>query len=348
MQPFDSLMNMTVSEIENITDADDDDQDILIPSAQVQFWTYLVLGIPSLLCTLFLLYHLIFDRRLRQQIHNHVVIILLFLCLVILAVDNALYLDGWRTGHGNSFPPSAGVCLVWWFIDYGFYGAISVFLVWASFERHLIVFHRRRFLTTQRQIFCFHYLPLVSISIALVGFYLGTIVFPPCTNIFHFDSLACGSYPCYQDISWLNTWDYLFNGVLCNILEAVFSISLLFRAVCRRCYSQRRFHWKKYRKMTVQLLSISTLSLTINLPQSLIVLVKQINPNLSDFGIYVEPYFFYFTGYIILLLPFVCLGCLPELWPRSLCLCRRPRHTIGPMTLTFTAGQTVLVRSKNN
>ena len=317
----------------NETDSPDDDEDILIPSALVQFWTYLILEIPSLICTIYLLIYLLFDRHLRRQLHNHVIIVLLFLCLIILIVDNSFYLDGWRIGHGNSFPSSANVCLLWWFIDYGFYGAISVFLVWASFERHLLVFHRRRFLTSTRKIFYIHYLPLLIFAIYLLGFYIGVIIWPPCENTFDFHHLACGSYPCYQDISWLNAWDYLINGVLCNIFEAVFSSSLLFRSIWKKFTSRGQLHWKKYRKMTLQLLSISTLSLCINLPQSLIVLVRQIRPGMSDFGSSIEPYLFYFTGYVVLLLPFVFLGCTPELWPKF-SFCKHQRR-IGPSSFTI-------------
>jgi len=338
---------MIDNETINNTDLYEYEEEILIPSAQVQFWTYLILEIPSIFCTIFLLYYLVFDRRLRRHLHNHVIIVLLFLCLIILIVDNSLYLDGWRIGHGNSFPSSSNVCLLWWFIDYGFYGAISVFLLWASFERHILVFHRRRFLSTKRQIFYIHYFPLIILSIYLIGFYIGVIILPPCKNIFYFNYLACGLYPCYQDISWLNTWDYLFNGVLCNILEALFSISLLLRTIWKKFYSQRRFHWKKYRKMTIQLVSISILSLVINLPQSLIILVRQIQPEMNDFGINVEPYFFYLTGYVILLLPFVCLGCLPELWSKLLFFNQRGEHMIGPMTITASVGQTASVRGKD-
>jgi hypothetical protein len=338
---------MVDNETTNYTDYYDYENDYdLIPSAQVQFWTYLIFEIPSILCTIYLLYYLIFDRHLRRQLHNHVIIVLLFLCLIILIVDNSFYLDGWRVGHGNSFPSSSNVCLLWWFIDYGFYGAITIFLVWASLERHILVFHRRRFLTTKRKIFYVHYLPLILLSIYLIGFYTGVIILPPCRNIFYYNSLACGSYPCYQNVSWLNAWDYLFHGVICNILEAVFSCSLLLRTIWKKLTSQRRLHWKKYRKMTIQLLSISTLSLCINLPQSLIVLVRHIDPGMSNFGVNVEPYFFYFTGYVILLLPFVCLGCLPELWPR---FCQgRHRRTIEPMTISAgVVAQTVFVRQKD-
>jgi hypothetical protein len=339
--------NETVNNTDSYDYQYDYNEETVTPSAPVQFWTYLILEIPSIFFTLFLLYYLIFDRRLRQHIHNHVIIVLLFLCLFILVIDNSLYLDGWRRGHGNSFPPSPGVCLLWWFIDYGFYGAISIFLVWASFERHLLVFHRRQFLSTKRKIFYMHYLPLILISLYTIGFYIGAIILPPCKNIFYFNYLSCGSSPCYLDVPWMNTWDNLANGVLCNILEAIFSIALISRTIWRKCYSQSRFQWKKYRKMTIQLLSISTLSLCINLPQSLIILVRQVRPDLSDFGSNIEPYFFYFTGYLILLLPFVSLGCLPELWPKLLFFSQRRQRMIGPMTITAGGGQTIFVRQKD-
>ncbi|UJR32907.1 hypothetical protein I4U23_020368 [Adineta vaga] len=100
--------------------------------------------------------------------------------------------------------------------------------------------------------------------------------------------------------------------------------------------------------MTIQLLSISTLSLCINLPQSIIVLVRQTHSDLNDFGASIEPYFFYFTGYLILLLPFFSLGCLPELWPKLLCWNQRDRRMIGPITITAGGGQTILVRPKGN
>ncbi|CAF1417995.1 unnamed protein product [Rotaria sordida] len=325
---------MVDNETENSTYSYDYDyEEEFIPSAKVQFWTYLVFEIPSLFCTIYLLYHLTFNQRLRRQLQNHVVMILLFLCLIIIVIDNSFYLDGFRMGNGNSFPFSTRVCLLWWFIDYGFYGAIPVFLVWASFERHILVFYRRQFLRPRRKIFYTHYCPLIIISIYLIGFYVGVILFPPCENIFYSNGFACGSYPCYQDITWINTWDYFFNGVLCNILEAFFTISLLFRTIWKKCISTRYFHWKKYRKMIIQLLSISTLSLSINLPQALIIFVQS-QPNMSNFGSTVEPYFFYLTTFVVLFLPIVCFGCLPELWPQPFFCHQRRQGTVAPMILS--------------
>jgi hypothetical protein len=340
-----TLDNKTNNETDS--DSDGDTNEIVHISVEVQFWTILILEIPSIVCTVFLLYHLILDRRLRQQIHNHVVIILLILCLFVLVVDNSFYLDAWRIGYGNSISLSSNLCLLWWFFDIGFYGAISIFLVWASFERHLLVFYRRQFLSTERKIFYGHYLPLITLSMYTLGFYVTVIFLLPCVNTFDFNALSCGSSPCYLDISWLNTWDNLFNGVLCNLLEALFSISLLVRTVWMKFYYRRQLHWKRYGKMTLQLLSISTTSLCINLPLSSIILARNILPVRKDFAIQVESYLFYFSGYTIILLPFACLGCLPELWQKLNFFARCCQRAVNPMTIKTIPRQLGHVSAKH-
>ena len=84
--------------------------------------------------------------------------------------DNPLYIDAYRLGrHYNSFSMFIPVCLMWWFIDYGFYGAVTVYLAWGSIERHILVFHSHQLLRTQRQRFFIHYLPLIILSIYLLA-----------------------------------------------------------------------------------------------------------------------------------------------------------------------------------
>ena len=83
----------------------------IIPSSQVQFWTMLLFDIPSLSCTIFLLYHLLVDRRVRQALHNHVIIILLSLILIIQIFDNPLHIDANRIGgKRNSLPITRSIC----------------------------------------------------------------------------------------------------------------------------------------------------------------------------------------------------------------------------------------------
>ena len=333
---FNGMLTYSNSSLETDEETEDQLQQTL-PPPRVQFWTFLIFEVPSLTCTIFLLYHLLSNTKLRKALHNHVIIVLLFITLCIELFDNPLYIDAYRLGgHYNSFSMSIPICLMWWFIDYGFYGAITVYLAWGSIERHILVFHSHQLLRTQRQRFFIHYLPLIIISIYLLGFYIGVIFFPPCENTYDFQSLACGLLPCYEEISYLNTWDYLGNGIICTFIETISSVILIIRIFWQKHRTCRLIIWKKHRKMAFQLLSVSCLSLTIVFPQSLIIVIRQIGGSkMNKFGVELDPYLFYLYTFVVLLLPFICLGTLSELLKKLLIFHRKNRRIlVGPMVIT--------------
>jgi hypothetical protein len=318
----------------------------VIPPSLVQCVTYIIFEIPSLTCTIFLLFHLLSNRNLRKALHNHIIIILLILTLCIETFDIPLYIDNYRfDGYKNSFPITPSICLMWWFVDFGVYGAITVFLAWGSIQRHILVFHHHKLLRTQRQKLIIHYLPMIIISIYLFGFYISVIVFPPCENTFNFQSPGCGSSPCYQDVSYLGVWDYLGNGIACTFIQTIFSIALIVRVLLQKRRINQPVNWKKHRKMALQLLSISCLFLTIVFPQSLIVVIQQVGgPHMSEFGSRVNSYLVYLYTFVVLLLPFICLGCLPELWPKLLFFKPKRRQAIGATTLIPDRGQSLAIK----
>jgi hypothetical protein len=308
----------------NTTDKD------LIPSRQIQFWTILVFEIPSLACISYLLPNLLLKKHLRQALQNHVIIIVLFLCLLIELIDNPFFLDAYLQRGPSSFASSPAICLLWWFVDYGVYGAITVFMAWAAFERHLLIFYPHRCFNTRRKRIFFHYAPLTILSLYLCGFYLGILIFPPCENEFDYKREACGLSPCYQGIPCLNIWDYLINGSVCTLIEAFFSCTLLTRTIYRRYRVQQSIDWRKHRKMAIQLLSISFLSMTITLPQATLTTVQRTIPGMAHFAYELSSYLFFLSTFVVLLLPFICLGCYSELWPRLL---RRTR-TVAPIRMS--------------
>jgi hypothetical protein len=55
--------------------------DLLIPIS-IRFWLYLIPDILSPLCSIFVLFHPLFDQTLRQALHNHIIIILLCIGLI--------------------------------------------------------------------------------------------------------------------------------------------------------------------------------------------------------------------------------------------------------------------------
>lgn len=333
---------MSFNELDPSNETDSNELSPVIPPSSVQFWSFLIFQIPSLACTIFLLYHFLFNAKLRRALDNHVIIILLLLTFCIEVFDNPLYIDAYRFGgHQNSFPLSIPVCLMWWFIDYGFYGAITVYLAWGSIERHILVFHHR-FVRTSRQKFFFHYIPLTIISIYLLAFYIAVIFFPPCENPFDFHSLACGLAPCYEEVSYLKTWDYLINGIVCTSIETISSLALIIRVLWQKRRLHQRMNWAKHRKMALQLLSISCLTLTIVFPQSLILVIQQVGgSNMNEFGAMIDPYLFYLYTFVVFLLPFTCLAHSPELVKKLWIFHRRRRRQVGPLTLIGDHNQTL-------
>jgi hypothetical protein len=179
----------------------------------------------------------------------------------------------------------------------------------------------------------------------MLGFYIGVIFFPPCENIFDFDSLACGLEPCYEDIPFLNTWDYLGNGIVCTFIETISSIALIIRVLWQKHRARQRVSWRRHRKMAFQLLSVSCLSLTIVFPQSLIVVVEQVGgSNMTNFGAEALPYLNYLYTFYVFLLPFICIGCLPELWPKLLFFKTNRQQAIGAITPMANRGQSIPVQ----
>jgi hypothetical protein len=63
------LNNSSNGELSNI------ESDLII-SFSVRFWLFLLSDILSILCSFFVLYHLLFTRHLRQSLHNHTIYIM--------------------------------------------------------------------------------------------------------------------------------------------------------------------------------------------------------------------------------------------------------------------------------
>ena len=332
--------------MENTSNISDSEIDELIPSRSVQFWSILIFQIPSLACTIYLLYHLLFSKKSRQALCNHVIALLLIFTLLVEMIDNPLYLNAYLHHGINSFPSSSMICLLWWLIDYGAYRAITIFFMWASFERHLLIFHHHRFLGTKRKRILFHYIPLGILFIYINAFYIIVVLFYPCENTFDYNYEACGSSPCYREVLWLALWDDLINGTLCTILEAIFTIALLIRVIRTRHRARQHIHWRKHRKMAIQLLSISILSLTITLPQALLTAIEHVIADIKELTSVVDSYLFYLTTFVVLCLPLISFGCSPEFWPKFAFLKQRRRRVVVPFPMNATERQRTMIRPR--
>lgn len=105
----------------------------------IKFWLYFIFLLPSIICTLFVLYYLLFDRTLRRALNNHVIILLL---LTVLFCEVTMY--PWMLYyyyHTDTWQRSFIFCSIWGYIDWAFYLMQIALFAWASIERHILIFH---------------------------------------------------------------------------------------------------------------------------------------------------------------------------------------------------------------
>ncbi|CAF1227609.1 unnamed protein product [Adineta steineri] len=223
-------------------------------------------------------------------------------------------------------PSSSTLCLFWWFIDYGFFFLNLVVLMWVSFERHILIFHSW-IMATQRTRLLFHYLPIFVIILFLIIFYGIAIFVPPCQNTFDFTKDLCGMGECYSSLPFFGLIERIGFAIIPMFLIVIFSMSLLVRVVWQKYRIQRAVDWRKQRKLTVHLISMSLVYLCFDGPLTMINLVRLCGqPNWAHD---LWTVFFYISYFPILLLPMICLGSLPELRKKVTGLNPRQRQPVA-------------------
>jgi hypothetical protein len=105
----------------------------------IKFSAFIALEPLASICNCLLVYYLIADRRLRQTLNYHTFLGLLIVSLVTNLVELPRVLHFLRLGI--VIPQTKASCLSWMYCDFILYGFINVLMLWASIERHLLVFH---------------------------------------------------------------------------------------------------------------------------------------------------------------------------------------------------------------
>jgi hypothetical protein len=292
----------------NTTNPSYSSSEISLPRS-IRFWLLLLSEIPSLACSLFILVHLLVDSVLRHSLSNHSIIALNIVALVFKAIDVPLYLNFIRMG--NVVPSTPAHCLIWWFVDLGFYYTCSLIVAWASIERHILVFHHECSLTQRGRLFV-HHLPLITLILYAISYYTWVIFFPPCDNIYDYTLPVCAAFPCYLDDPVLRVWEIGFHGCGLTFIIIIFSIGLIIRVVNKRISFRPTMQWRKHRKMTLQLVSITSVFIIFNLPINLMYIARMLGLP-ADVGVDLQLNFFFITYWLLFLLPFVCLNSLPSL-----------------------------------
>lgn len=290
----------------------------------LRFWLFLILDVPAVVCSIFALYHLLKERQLRKALHNHVTILILLFNLIYQLIDIPLHLQYFSTGIVR--PATPALCLIWWFIDYGFFFIDLVLLMWASFERHILIFHTSM-VDTQRKRLLVHYLPLFIIVMFMMLFY-GVIIFaPPCQNKFDFTMDICGIGGCYGSVPFFGMVERIGFAIIPTFLIVIFSTTLVIRIIRQKCRIRGVIEWRRQQKLIVHLVSMSSVYLCFDLPLSIVTLVHLCGQ--PDWGRDALPTIFYLSYFPILLLPIVCLGSIPELWNKVKKLNPRQRQRVA-------------------
>ncbi|CAF1218519.1 unnamed protein product [Rotaria sp. Silwood1] len=278
-------------------------------SNRLQFWLLLIFGVPSLICSLFIIYQYLLDRTRRHALHNHIILLIILANVILICTDFSWMLDSFRrSGHVLSATPA--FCMIWWFLDFSLYNTQTVLLAWASIERHILIFHNKMITTTKQKIF-YHYLPPVLILIYLFSFYVAVIFLPPCHNQFRYNAVECGANPCFLSVEILALWDSIVHSALPTLIIAIFSLALLYRVIAQKKRLRQPIQWRKYRRMSMQLLTLAAVYLFLNFPLTIIMLVQLFQDTGRHFGFGAQLYVFFLTYAITLSLPFVvCLNYL--------------------------------------
>ncbi|CAF3844993.1 unnamed protein product [Adineta steineri] len=275
---------------------------------RVKFWFYLIFLIPSIICTLFLLYYLLSNRNLRRSLNNHVIIVLLF---TVLFCEVTMY--PWMLYYfckGDSWQRSYIFCSIWAFIDWAFYAMQIMLFAWASIERHILIFHHTWF-STRRKRFFLHYLPIALILIYYHIFYFIVYFYSPCENDFIDSGMICFSVGLY-DLMVFRVFETMINNILPDLAIVIFSMSLIIRIIRQKQRMNQPIRWRQCRKMTIQLLSISFLYLIVTGPNAFMVFLYMCGLP-DDVGVNFTEYAVFLTYFIVLLFPFVSMLSMPEL-----------------------------------
>ncbi|CAF1154061.1 unnamed protein product [Adineta steineri] len=295
-------------------------------SSSVTYITYMIFDILSILCSLFVLYYLLSDRALRRALNNHIIIVLLFLGITYELTT--ISWDLYYLRNGIPWIESPIFYLFSFFLDYGLYVTQIVLFAWATIERHILIFHNQ-WITTKKQRFYVHYLPIIIILIYCL-IYFSLITFAPfCEDSFEAYITGGVFIPCVFMGTILGTLDLLIHQVIPTIIIVIFSVGLIVRVLWQKRKRNQLLQWRKHRKMTIQLLSISILYLTFNSPWTILIFASQYG--LSDDIVAIPMvYAVYFRSYVLFLFPFVCCGSLSELRGKvKNVFYRRRRNQIG-------------------
>jgi hypothetical protein len=301
---------------------------------RIKFSILLTLQIPAYALSLLIFYFFMKNRTIVQVPHNRALLILLLVNFIQLSFTLPLNLHFYSIGYIN--PANPTFCTWWTFFEFTLYVTSEYLMATISVQRHMLIFHAH-VLRIRWKCIVLHHLPLIFCLTYPMIFYIFAILLYPCDGTqWDYTNNLCGFADCYLLFNKvLGTFDWSVNNGLPMVIDVLANITLIIRVIRQKRRQQRPVTWKQQRRMTLQLLCISSLYLAAWSP-SLIVGVVQIL-GFPTFLAQIQTDYFLDLIYIVcLFLPWVCLGLLPELlaWIKTLFCCGQARNAVGTVTQT--------------
>ncbi|UJR12000.1 hypothetical protein I4U23_016178 [Adineta vaga] len=277
-------------------------------SSTIFLYFYSPLLALSIACYFFIFYHIFVTPSIRRTPSNHVFIIMLIVCFLQAILSTSMHLDQFRRGF--YWPPSLTYCLLLFMIDYIVYLNGALLMVWASLERLFFIFNANIFNTLRRRIIG-HYLPIVFCTVYPLVYYTYFLLFYPCESYYDMSTLDCVAACFLWTNSFMALYELLVNGFAPVCFVPIFSILLLIRVLIKKQQMGRQVTWRKNRKMTIQLLGISTSFLLLNIEYFVLAIGQMVYD--TNFGTEYMPWFWGVNVCTLQsIIPFLCLNIIPD------------------------------------
>jgi len=191
-------------------------------------------------------------------------------------------------------------------------------MLWASIERHILIFHDR-FINSRKRRWFIHYIPLITICIYITLFYAIVIFYPFCGNTFYYTRIVCDGSCYFTDVVRLSFYDHLMHSTIPALLISFLNMMLLIRILWQKYFRMRQtIGRQKYHRMFLQLFPVSVLYIVGVVPFGLLNCIHMFGL-WTDVGVDVQIQLFYAFYFMDALLPFVFLLGMPNLYSKLSC-----------------------------
>ena len=245
---------------------------------KVKFIIIIILEISALFVSLLIIMFLIKHRSEVKKMQNRSLIILFAINLIELLTDIPMSIDFYYFQSVRF--ATANYCTWWTFTLFSFCVIDEFLMATISIQRHLFIFQAHIF-QNRRKRYIFYYLPLIISIVYPILFYIYSIFLVTCDGSqWDFSLPVCGLANCYflYNVT-LTLFDYVFNNTTPLVVIFIANVVLIIRVVKQKHQHQQRVVWRKHRRMTVQLVCISSLYLIAWLPLIIDTLILNISPS---------------------------------------------------------------------